>query len=80
MKRKIVAVTGALLILLTGLLAGAAIARHGGGHRAVYRQVDGPEFFPRTVVIRCRGWAEDSANLRLVEFEGERVVYRCVIP
>lgn len=75
--------------LLTGIVVGAlsvgapavALAHHGGMHRSVYRQTAGPSWFPSTVVIRCEGWAEDSAaRLRLVEFSGDRVVYRCITP
>jgi hypothetical protein len=65
------------------LMVGApvvALAHHGGQHRAIYRQIDGPSWFPARVVIRCEGWAEDTTRLRLVSFEPERVVYRCVLP
>jgi hypothetical protein len=45
---------------------------------SVYQKVSGPNATPDRIVIRCRGWAEDSAaHLRLVYFDGERVVYRC---
>lgn len=71
-------------VFLTGALTvgapAAVLAHHGGMHVGRYRQVTGPAFFPDRVVIRCEGWAEDSARLRLVEYSADRVVYRCVTP
>ena len=77
MMRKVI---GAFLVGVLLIPATVAVAHHGGLHRGVYRQVDGPTWMPSRVIIRCEGWAEDSARLRLVEFSSDRVVYRCVSP
>jgi hypothetical protein len=46
---------------------------------ARYSMTEGPKRFPDRIVIRCRGWAEDSAaRLILVRFGGETAVYRCL--
>jgi len=67
--------------VVAGIGTGTAIAHHGPAHVARYRQVDGPAWMPSRVVIRCSGWAEDSAaRLVLVDLTADRAVYRCSTP
>ena len=79
--RKTVAGAVLALAVVAGIGTGSAIAHHGAIHVGRYRMVEGPAWMPERVVIRCRGWAEDSANtLHVVAFDGDRVVYRCSTP
>ena len=72
-KTKVAAVTGALAIAL------AVPASAGSSDPLKYREVggDGPR-----IVVRGGGClqAEDSLELEVVEYTGEKVVYRCVQP
>jgi hypothetical protein len=78
--RKTLRTAAAVAVAAALWIAGpsAATAHDGRMHRAVYKQTRGPQWMPERVVIRCPGWAEDVANrLTLVEFDRDRVVYRC---
>ena len=81
MRRALVIGTLAVGVLIPGTVGYAVAAGSVDSRRAVYRQVDGSARFPSRVIIRCDGWAEDSAaRLRLVDFDGDTVIYRCVTP
>lgn len=68
--------------LMVGFTIGVAWAHHGPRHTAVYRMESGPRWMPEKIVVKCAGWAEDSASvLRIVRFgDGRPPVYRCIVP
>lgn len=70
-----------LLVALSWVAYVAGNAWAGALQRGVYEQVGGSAVMPDEIVVRCAGWAEDSAaRLRVIDYDPERVVYRCVQP
>jgi hypothetical protein len=69
---------GVVLGLSIPALSGTQVSSLRGG-QAVYTHGEGRWHpLPTSIKIRCDGWAEDSAaHLKLVNYESERVVYRC---
>lgn len=68
-----------VLGLVVALILVTVASAQGGTTRARYTQTSGSGMFPKKIVVVCQGWAEDSAaHLKLVSFEDEKVVYRCL--